>query len=269
VERNGSCVPDVPCPGSYYSTNAHCYWYVGTGATFAAAEAACAAQAGHLASIADSGENGFVLGLAAANFWIGLKDNATVKVSNSSPDDCKNNVWINSAGGTYSGSTSSAYDDRDICNSYASPDVIFSIDVQAAGIWVFSLSNSSFDTVLGLYQHVDNHSGYTSCIGSQIECDDDDGVGTRSLIVRNLAVGKYVLVVDGYDDFSYGSFALDARRFQWTDGSANTWNNWKGDEPNNAGTNEYCVEMYQSSNAGTWNDLSCTSSLPYVCERAY
>jgi len=40
-------------------------------ATFAAAEAACVANSGHLTSIADSAENTFVQGLASADFWFG------------------------------------------------------------------------------------------------------------------------------------------------------------------------------------------------------
>ena len=211
-----------------------------------------------------------MLGVAAGDTWLGLHDSATDRRSISA-DDCTENVWADSNGGTYTGSTHTYdYDpcDQGWLNDVYAPDDIVSVDVTQAGIWVFSLSNSNYDTYLGLYTHVANHSGYTSCVGSELECDDDDGSGTRSLIVRNLAVGKYVLVISGYNGSS-GSYSLDVRRFQWSDGSANTYNNWKGEEPNNSGTNEYCVEMYKSSSAGQWNDLSCASSLPYVCERPF
>ena len=40
--------------------------------------------------------------------------------------------------------------------------------------------------------------------------------------------------------------------FAWTDGSASTYRNWAGGEPNNAGGNENAVHMYSN---GQWNDL--------------
>jgi len=41
--------------------------------------------------------------------------------------------------------------------------------------------------------------------------------------------------------------------FEWTDGSASTFRNWAGGEPNNAGGIENAVHMYGN---GQWNDLS-------------
>jgi hypothetical protein len=262
AEVAGSC---LPC--QYYL--GHCYVAVAAAATFDAAEATCVAAGGHLASIADSAENSFVLGVAAADSWIGLKDYATVKQS-TSPDYCSSGVWINSAGGTYGGSTTYAYDDYATCSSSSGYDVIFSLDIQAAGVWVFSTSNSSFDTVLGLYSRAGG-SGRTGCVGSLLACDDDSGEDYASLIVRNMAIGQYVIIVDGYDYDAYGSYVLDVRRFQWIDGTPHAWANWKNDgsddEPNNAGGNEYCGVMYKSS--GYWNDAECGGSRGYVCERPF
>ncbi|HEY3355917.1 MAG TPA: lectin-like protein [Polyangia bacterium] len=260
----GSCQVPPPCPGTMF--NGHCYWYVASAAAWAAAETACAVQQGHLASITDTAENTFVKGLAAGDAWFGLHDPATVKQSVRA-DDCRTTVWLDSNGGTFTGSNDQWNDVSPGCGAYDSSDEIFGLRVTAAPqLWVLSLSNSNYDTILGLFTRVDNASGYTTCIGPNLACDDDGGAGTRSKIVRQLDPGDYALVVDGYDG-AYGNFSLDVRRFVFTDGTVHTWQSWRGDEPNNSGGNEYCGEIYKSD--GTWNDLRCTNSLPYVCERPY
>ena len=45
--------------------------------------------------------------------------------------------------------------------------------------------------------------------------------------------------------------------FAWTDGSASTFRNWAGGEPNNAGGIEYATHMYSN---GRWNDLNGNNS---------
>jgi hypothetical protein len=267
TEANGACCLTSACPGTTY--NGHCYWYVASAATWANAEAACAAtQCAHLASIGDAAENAAVLALAAADSWIGLSDPSTERRSGVNADDCTENQWINSNGGAYSGTTT--YDDVSPCGNSGAYDHIYSLDNTTAQVWVFSLSRSSYDTYLGLYTYVANHGSSSSCLGSSIVCDDDSGSSTRSLIVRSLAVGKYVLIVDGYNG-DYGSYTLDARRFVWTDGTTHAYANWKNDgaddEPNNSGGSEYCAELYKAT--GYWNDANCANALPYVCERPF
>lgn len=258
VESGGTCVST--CPGTINGSS--CYWYVGSAATFDAAEAACAAQSGHLASVADSAENAFVNSLAGADFWFGLRDLASGSTSIYA-DDCTSNVWLNEAGGTWTGSNS-VYDDvSPSCVSYDSTDDIVSLTVSTGTMFVFNTVRSDYDTVLALYTRATG-SGYTGCVGSSLACDDDSAGSSRSLIARYLAPGSYVLVIDGYNG-DYGSYVLDVRRFQFTDGTPHAWAAWSSQEPNNSGGSERCAEMVHS--AGTWNDLSCSSSLPYVCER--
>ncbi|MFW5740579.1 MAG: C-type lectin domain-containing protein [Myxococcota bacterium] len=259
TEQGGVCVP--ACPGTTYGSS--CYWYVSSGSTWDDAQSTCAAQGGHLASVADAAENSFVQGLASATFWLGLRDYATASQSVLA-DDCTDDVWLSGDGGTYHGSTT-AYDDLDPCGISSDADEIFGLSVSVPGVYVLATANTSFDTVLGLYHRNNDVSGYTSCVGSSIECDDDDGPGTRSLLVRYLSAGDYTVVVDGYSG-SYGDFQLDLRRFDFVDGTTHGWANWAADEPNNSGSSEYCTEVDVS--AGTWNDVSCGASRPFVCERA-
>ena len=66
----------------------------------------------------------------------------------------------------------------------------------------------------------------------------------------------------------------DTAHWLWVDGSSANYTNWAKEEPNNAGElcrelcRENCVEMYPPSlvPAGKWNDISCNTSLAYVCE---
>jgi hypothetical protein len=250
----------VACPGSTYGSS--CYWYVASPSTWDAAQATCAATGGHLASVANSSENSFVRSLAASTFWIGLRDHSTIHQSVSA-DDCTDNVWLSGNGGTYVGSNND-WNDINPCGISSSADDIFGINITVPGMYVFATANSNFDTVLGLYTRINNTSGYTTCLGSSIVCDDDSGPGTRSLIVRYLNAGSYTVIMDGYSGSS-GSYQLDVRRFDFVDGTQHGWANWASEEPNNAGSAEDCVEVNVST--GAWNDNQCGTSRPFVCER--
>jgi Lectin C-type domain len=257
-DQGGVCVP--ACPGSTYGSS--CYWYVSNASSWDAAQATCLSSGGHLASVADASENSFVRGLSSSTFWIGLRDYATINQSVSA-DDCTDNAWLSGNGGTYLGDTDE-WDDFSPCGMSSDADDIFGLSVTVPGMYVLSTANSSFDTMLGLYSRINNTSDYTTCIGSSIECDDDDGPGVRSLIVRNLSVGDYTVIMDGYSG-SWGSYQLDVRRFDFVDASAHAWANWAAEQPDNAGSAEDCTEVDWSS--GTWNDLSCGTARPFVCER--
>ena len=57
--------------------------------------------------------------------------------------------------------------------------------------------------------------------------------------------------------------------WKWSDGTAVTYTNWNGGEPNNSG-NEDCMHLYKyagQSSSGRWNDANCGSGYPYTCER--
>lgn len=55
--------------------------------------------------------------------------------------------------------------------------------------------------------------------------------------------------------------------WQWiSDSSSPNYTNWLSDEPNGHGT-EKCVEMYAGRLASFWNDISCSFSAQYICEK--
>lgn len=51
--------------------------------------------------------------------------------------------------------------------------------------------------------------------------------------------------------------------WRWLDGSPVTLSYWEPREPNNVG-DEDCGSM---NRGGTWNDLSCTTTMYWICER--
>jgi hypothetical protein len=234
---------------------------VSAGSSWDAAQASCAGNGGHLASVADAGENDFVRSLAAGTFWLGLRDYATISMSVDA-DDCETTVLLSGNGGRYTGGTYE-YDDFDPCGLSTGAEDIFGMTVTVPNVYVFATALSNYDTVLGLYTRINNTSGYTSCIGSQLECNDDVGTASTSLIVRYLTAGDYTILMDSYSG-DYGDYVLDVRRFDFVDGATHAWANWGTAEPNNAGSGEDCTEVNPTT--GQWNDNACSVSHAFVCE---
>lgn len=61
-----------------------------------------------------------------------------------------------------------------------------------------------------------------------------------------------------------------SRSFLWITTGQQIWRpnfylNWYPGEPNNAGGNEHCVELYQESEA-RWNDRDCSTRHGYICQ---
>ncbi|XP_060100630.1 C-type lectin LmsL-like [Heteronotia binoei] len=55
------------------------------------------------------------------------------------------------------------------------------------------------------------------------------------------------------------------RGWRWTDGSFFDYKNWVKGEPNNAGGDEFCVELTAESGFERWNDVSCSSEKSFLC----
>ena len=53
--------------------------------------------------------------------------------------------------------------------------------------------------------------------------------------------------------------------WRWSDGFEWKFTNWNKGEPNDGGGGEDCVSL--NSKDQKWNDISCTKSLPFICER--
>ena len=83
-------------------------------------------------------------------------------------------------------------------------DVTFWWTAPVDGTFTFQTMNSNYDTVLFLQDN---------CLTEDQDCNDDgdfDNGDTSSVVEREMVQGEEVLIViDGYDEFSYGDYALD------------------------------------------------------------
>jgi hypothetical protein len=52
--------------------------------------------------------------------------------------------------------------------------------------------------------------------------------------------------------------------FVWSNGDAVTYTHWNGGQPDDFHSSEDCAQMRSD---GYWNDLNCTGTRAYVCER--
>lgn len=102
---------------------------------------------------------------------------------------------------TVTGSTANATNNLEpICASTGGQDVAYTFTAPSSGTVVFDTVGSSFDTVLYAFDA-------TSC--SPIDCNDDFS-GLQSELTLTLTSGQQiVMVLDGYDNFEYGSYVLN------------------------------------------------------------
>ncbi|XP_032077963.1 C-type lectin mannose-binding isoform-like [Thamnophis elegans] len=59
------------------------------------------------------------------------------------------------------------------------------------------------------------------------------------------------------------------RTWEWSDRSHPNYFNWNTGEPNNAGGNEYCVQLRAQSGFKNWNDIRCDIIFPFICQCRY
>lgn len=59
--------------------------------------------------------------------------------------------------------------------------------------------------------------------------------------------------------------------FIWSrSGQAINWDNWSGKNPDDADSNEDCIEFYTFyTYGGKWNDRSCDTEIQFVCEKDF
>ncbi len=88
------------------------------------------------------------------------------------------------------------------CGGGGAPDVAYTFTAPASGPYIFDTNGSDFDTVLYAFDGA-------TCAGDSLECDDDDGDGTQSLMLLNLVQDQEItVVVDGFSNNS-GDYVLN------------------------------------------------------------
>ena len=53
--------------------------------------------------------------------------------------------------------------------------------------------------------------------------------------------------------------------WNWTDGSRGIYTNWAKEADDDNGQRQDCVML--EADVGTWKDMPCTTTLPYLCKR--
>ncbi len=99
-------------------------------------------------------------------------------------------------------------------------------------------------------------------------------VPTAHLVVitdtfENVVVASLDMPGDGLDAWMGASDLAAEGNFVWVDATPFVFDNWRAGEPNNGGADmiqEDCAVM-ELDLGGSWDDRSCTSLRPYLCER--
>eukprot|EP00058_Branchiostoma_floridae_P019226 XP_002604716.1 hypothetical protein BRAFLDRAFT_80311 [Branchiostoma floridae] len=88
----------------------------------------------------------------------------------------------------------------------------------------------------------------------------NSGAETEFLLtqVANLRVDNFWI---GLREYNFDGL------YQWSDGSAYFFHNWKSGEPNDYMGAEQCVEFHKGD--GYWNDLNCGDKQGFICKRPY
>jgi hypothetical protein len=116
-------------------------------------------------------------------------------------DEYVSGVSTSLASGTTVSGTPSEFSNTCVSGSATAPDHAVYWVAPANGCYTISTDGSTFDTTLGVY---------TDCSGTELACDDDDGLGTQSLVELSIEAGtELALVVDGYSSSAYGSWLLN------------------------------------------------------------
>ncbi|MGH0123964.1 UNVERIFIED_CONTAM: hypothetical protein FKN15_009476 [Acipenser sinensis] len=124
------------------------------------------------------------------------------------------------------------------------------------------LDVSALDTALGDLEDSDSTSDITDT-----DIEDEDGIEldiTEDAVDEdrsNMAKAQR-LSLCGVVALEYGQH--QGNRFKWTDGSPWRFTNWMPWEPNNSGSHENCIEIFNNDDS-RWNDINCYDKKSFIC----
>ena len=89
-------------------------------------------------------------------------------------------------------------------NGAASDDVAVRWEAPGDGLYTFTTDFSAYDTVIHL-----RDAASCDVPPTELDCDDDDGEGSRSMFTRTVTAGEvFIVVVDGFGSASCGDYQL-------------------------------------------------------------
>ncbi|MBN2493611.1 MAG: hypothetical protein JXR96_03380 [Deltaproteobacteria bacterium] len=145
---------------------------------------------------------------------------------------------------------------------------------------VTEICNGKDDDCDGVVDQIEGCPCLTQAIGGHVYSFCDDGVSWDEAEQLCQSYGAHLVTIDGEaengqirdvmidvlhtGDFWIGYSDKDLEgSWGWADGSAPSYVNWGGGEPN-GGTGENCAEVFSN---GRWNDTNCSDRKEFVCER--
>jgi hypothetical protein len=59
---------------------------------------------------------------------------------------------------------------------------------------------------------------------------------------------------------------VETGKYVWATGKAATYLNWAPGQPDHYMNSEHCVQLTDNKSSTQWNDISCATTLPYLCQ---
>jgi uncharacterized protein YegL len=260
------------CPPDWTLEGHSCYLTVKTEKTFKEASQHCIKEGAHLASCHSKEENDFLVKRLSSQ-WLGLTDVAnegTFVWTDGTKLDFTN--WgvgePNDHGGkedcTHTGLNKDKphlWNDIDCERKYAfhckkspTPADIEDVKVAECPEGTFGFMGACY---FGGHEKAEFWTAQANCLAK----------GADLVSITNAAENEFLKMLAA--DLKLGSFFIGLTdvetegEFFWLDGTVKEFTKWSPGEPNDAGHNEDCTEMYSN---GNWNDIHCTALRNYMCK---
>ncbi|HOW52099.1 MAG TPA: C-type lectin domain-containing protein [bacterium] len=266
------------------NTTGTCYRYFADTKDFDTAESDCVTLQGHLVSIASVDENDWVrdnIGIPADTaYWLGYTaaDATGPGTGSANGNTCASPHVVNSSGGTYSFSTTSASATGCLCGSstVSGNFVSFRLNSPSTGYWEI-VADTSNDAVITIHEDP----GCSSCTADRVACVDSLSGAGKEVFNNQYQLNSshwYLIMIAGKTSDVTGTLYIRppitasnfADHYSWTDGDNHSYANWLSTQPDYASGNERCAHVWgltSETTWGQWNDNQCSALLPYVCER--
>jgi hypothetical protein len=258
-DSTAGCVHCGTCTGTVDPATGHCYTIVATVQARAGAQASCAGSGAHLAAIDSEAEwtaiaalwtdpypatwIGLVRAIDGMNVWKwetgfpldagALRWNATEPNDSGGIEDC---VETGGAGGMWN-DLSCTQTRRAMCE-----EPRWEID---------PATNHAYRVFHRLRTHPE----------AQADCA---ALGAHLAAIRNGAEQAFVASIAPVNAWIGGFQGATENDWFWSTGEPFVFDAWGMNQPDDAGANEDCAQI--TATDGSWNDLACTSRIPYVCE---